>query len=77
MGQSCKVKSIIKVKVLFYYETIKRELNERLLYECRCNERLKTKDERSKCLSHTGLWKGLEHLKIETKLINKRFTSVG
>jgi hypothetical protein len=26
---------------LFYYETIKRELNGRLTYECRCDERLK------------------------------------
>ena len=24
-----------------YYETIKRELNKRLIYECRCDERLK------------------------------------
>jgi hypothetical protein len=26
-----------------YYETIKRELNRRLIYECRCDERLKDK----------------------------------
>jgi hypothetical protein len=28
-----------------YYETINRELNKRLIYECRCDERLKEKDE--------------------------------
>jgi hypothetical protein len=26
---------------IYYYETIKRELNRRLIYECRCDERLK------------------------------------
>ena len=31
-----------EVKIV-YYETIKRELNKRLIYECRCNERLKAK----------------------------------
>jgi hypothetical protein len=30
-----------------YYETIKRELNKRLTYECRCDERLKAEPERS------------------------------
>ncbi len=25
----------------YYYETIKRDLNRRHIYECRCNERLK------------------------------------
>jgi hypothetical protein len=32
---------------------IKRELNERLLYECRCDERLNSKPERSTRLSYT------------------------
>jgi hypothetical protein len=50
-----------------YYETINRELNKRLTYECRCNERLKTKSKRSGCLTWTGLCEELEHLKIETK----------
>jgi hypothetical protein len=45
-------------------------------YECRCDERLKPKDEGSTCLVYTGLNEGLEHLKIETKLINKRCVSV-
>ena len=32
-------------------------------------------EEGSTCLTYTGLCEGLEHLKIETKLINERFTS--
>ena len=39
----------------------------------------KVKDEGSTCLVYTGLCEGLshrlQHLKIETKLINKRFPS--
>jgi hypothetical protein len=62
--------------ILFvYYETIKREVNKRLIYECRCDERLKAKAEGFTCLAHTGLREGLEHLKIETKLIHERFVS--
>jgi hypothetical protein len=34
-----------KSDLFIYYETIKRELNKRLIYECRCDERLKTKTE--------------------------------
>jgi hypothetical protein len=32
-------------RLLIYYESIKRELKRRLIYEYRCNERLKTKTE--------------------------------
>ena len=31
-----------------YYQSIKRKLNRRLILECRCDERLKTKDEGTK-----------------------------
>ena len=41
-----------------YYETIKRELNNRLTYECRCDERLKAKAKRSTRLAYTGLRRG-------------------
>jgi hypothetical protein len=51
-------------------------VKQRLIYECRCDERRKVKDEGSTCLGYTGLCEGLEHLKIETKLINERFESV-
>jgi hypothetical protein len=57
-------------------ETIKRELNKRPKYECQCDERLKDKDEGSTRLKYTGLSGGLEHLKIETRLIDERFTRV-
>ena len=48
----------------------------RLVYECLCVERLKTKDKRSTHLAYTGYLGGLEHLKIETRSIDKRFASV-
>ncbi len=56
---------------------IKRALNRRHIYECRCDERLKAKSEGSTRLPWTGLRGGLrEHLKIETRLIDERFASV-
>jgi hypothetical protein len=63
--------------VLVYYEWIKRELKTtRPIYECRCDERLKTKAEESTLLVYTGFLGELEHLKIETWLIDEMFTSV-
>ncbi len=59
-----------------YYESIKRELKTRLIYECRCDERLKTKVEESTRLTYTGLIGELEHLKIKTRLIDEMFGSV-
>jgi hypothetical protein len=43
---------------------------------CRCNEKLKTKDEESTRLSDTGFLGELEHLKIKTRLIDEKFPSV-
>ncbi len=47
---------------------------------CRCDERLKVegkaKTEGDTRLKYTGLCGGLEHLKIETRLINEMFASV-
>jgi hypothetical protein len=63
------------MKIFVYYETIKPELNKRLVYECQCGERLKAKAEGSTRLTYTGLLGGLEHLKIETRLIDERFAS--
>jgi len=52
---------------LFIIEEIKRELNNRrLIYEYRCDERLRVTVEGSTHLGYTGLSGGLEHLKIET-----------
>jgi hypothetical protein len=46
-----------------YYETIKRELHGRLIYECRCDERPEGKAEGSTHLTYTRFRGGLEHLK--------------
>ncbi len=62
--------------IVVYYESINRELKTRPIYECRCDERLKTKAEESTRLAYTGLLVELEHLKIETTLIDEMFTSV-
>jgi hypothetical protein len=51
-----------------YYESMKRHPKTRPIYECRCDERLKTKDEESTRLVYTGFLGELEHLKIETRL---------
>jgi hypothetical protein len=55
---------------------IKRELKSRPTYECRYDERLKTKTEESTHLGYTGLLGELEHLKIEMRLIDEMFASV-
>ena len=55
---------------------MKRELKTRPLYECRFDERLKTKTEESTRLVYTVLLGELEHLKIETRLIDEMFASV-
>ena len=44
--------------------------------ECRCDQRLRAKAEGSTRLAYTGLRGGLEHLTIETMLIDERFASV-
>ena len=46
------------------------------MYEYRCDERLEGKPEGSTRLTYTGLNGGLEHLKIETRLIYESLTSV-
>jgi hypothetical protein len=53
-----------------------RELKTRPIYDCRCDERLKTKAEESTRLTYTGWIEELEHLKIETRLIDEMFASV-
>jgi hypothetical protein len=59
-----------------YYESIKRELKIKPIYECLCDERLQTKTKRFTRLSYTGLVVELEHLKIKTRLTNEKFASV-
>ena len=64
----------LKKKVV-YYKSIKRELNTKPIYECRYDERLKSKDEEFTRLTYTGFLGGLEHLKIQTRLIDKKFAN--
>jgi hypothetical protein len=59
--------------VLVYYESIKREVKGRPIYECRCDERLKIKTEKSTRLGYTGLCWELEHLNIKKRLIDEVF----
>ena len=59
--------------LFIYYDSMNRELNIRPIYECRCDERLKTKAKEFIHLTYTGLLGGLEHLKIETRLIDEKF----
>jgi hypothetical protein len=47
---------------------MKRKVKTRPIYECRCDE--------SMILGYTGLIGELEHLKIETRLIDEMFASV-
>ena len=44
-----------------YYESRKRELNTRPIYECRCDEKLKTKSEKSTRLAYTGFLGDLDN----------------
>ena len=62
--------------IVVYYESIKRELKIRCIYECQCDERLQTKTKEFTCLTYTGLVVKLEHLKIETRLIDEKFANV-
>ena len=59
-----------------YYESIKRKLKIKCICECRCYERLQTKTKEFTRLVYTGLVVELEHLKIETRLIDEKFTNV-
>ena len=63
----------VHVDTVVYYESIKREVKKRPTYECRGDERLKTKPEESTLLVYTGLLGELEHRKIKTRLIDEMF----
>jgi hypothetical protein len=62
--------------VVFLFIINRESENRKLIYECRCDERLKAKGEESTRLTYTGLRGELEHVKIKTKLIDERFASV-
>ena len=52
----------------------KRELNRKLICECRCDERLKVKTEGSTRLTYTGSSGQLEHIKDKDE-VNRREVS--
>jgi hypothetical protein len=60
--------------LVVYYESMKRKLKIKPIYECRCDGRLQTK--RFTDLSYSGLVVELEHLKIKTRLTNEKFANV-
>ena len=70
-----KPRALGKTLLFVYYESTKRELKIRGIYECRCDERLQTKTKKFTRLPYTGLVFELEHLKIETRLISERFAN--
>jgi hypothetical protein len=47
-----------------------------LFIMCRCDERIKTKAKEFTLLPYTGLLGKLEHLKIETRLIDEKIVNV-
>ncbi len=73
---SSQFKHRFGLALVVYNESMKRELMTRPIYECLCDERLKTKGEESTRLGYTGLLGKVEHLKIETRLIDEMFPSV-
>jgi len=75
VGQERKSSAGRTPNFFVYYESIKRELKTRSIYECRCDERLQTKTKEFTRLSYSGLVVELEYLKIETRLIDERFAN--
>ena len=69
------VPSIFKLtqsqKTFVYYESLKRALKTKNIYEYRCDDRLTTNVEESTRLTSTPLCAELEHLKIETRLTSE------
>ena len=66
-GRSLKSSVVVFISlscVFVYYEELKRDLKRILIYECRCDERLRDTTERSTRLGYTGFLGGLEHPKI-------------
>ena len=59
------------MKIFYYEQQIKRELQKIHTCGCRCYERLKAKTDGSTRLGYTGLHGELEHRNIETRLIGE------
>jgi hypothetical protein len=70
------VSTLVRSFIVVYYESINRELKIRCIYECRCDERLQTETKKFTHLTYTALVVvELEHLKIETRLIDEKFVN--
>jgi hypothetical protein len=69
------VSTLVRSFIVVYYESINRKLKIRCIYECRCDERLQTETKEFTHLTYTGLVVELEHLKIETRLIDEKFVN--
>ncbi len=69
------LEELSRLSFFVYYESLKRELKTKPINECRYDERLKTKVEESTRLTCPRLVAELEHLKIETRLIDEMFAS--
>ncbi len=67
-------KKLFIINEIVYYESRKREVKTSPIYQCRCDDRLKTKSEKSTLLGYTGLLGELEPLKIETKNLHSSDT---
>jgi hypothetical protein len=70
----------IWVAFIIYYEGLlwikKARAKDKTYTECRYDERLKTKSEKSTRLTYTGFLGEVENLKIETSSIDEMFGSV-
>ena len=75
MRSTNKTSTTVMGLVVVYYESIKRELKIKCIYECRCDERLQTKTKEFTLLAYTVLILELEQLKIETRLIDEKFAN--
>ena len=53
--RQCRYCCIVVIRCLVYYESIKSDLKTKLISECRCDERLKTRVEESTRLVYTVL----------------------
>jgi hypothetical protein len=74
-GRKCQTSHLWRGRTFaVYYESMKRKLKIKPIYECRCNGRLQTK--RITHLAHTRSVVELGHLKIKTRLTNEKFASV-
>ncbi len=62
--------------LIYYYESTKRKVKEKYICGCRCYERLQPNTNEFTGLSYTELVLDMEHLKIETRLINEMFANV-